>query len=364
MSTISKNERKQPKKRPLTPWQQANLEYMQKKAAENKEKATKEETNVTPLTPPSEKPVKKELTITGKSVNEESATKKNAFPDDAPPVPVDEPADTTDDLEEKLSFFERLPKDKQLYQRMGILIGLFLIPSLILGYYISPLSQLAGVTVQHNEHVSKATIKETVDLKLGDNLWPQYFDREAKVARLEKKEARIKSATIKFNGANRFVIDVNEYEEVAFLEHNGAYSPIIANGKVMPVDQKKATGDLPILENFKGSKRILAVLAGYKKLSEEIQQGISQIKYAPSAENRELLQIFMNDGNQVLVSINELDKKMAYYPQVVKQMNKAKFKGVVDMEAGIYSYPYPNEKKTKSTHQNTTSQSEELRENE
>lgn len=352
MRIISKNEGKQPKKRPLTPWQQANLEYMKKKTAETKKQAEKKAPEVEKGSAPAE------------NLSAEKSAEKKVFPADAPPVPIDKPADTTDDLEEELPFFDRLPKDRKLYQRMGLLIGMFLLPLIVLGYYISPFSRLAGVRVENNEHVSKAAIEKTVSLQVGENLWPQYFERQAKVAQLKKKEARIKNATITFNGANRFVINVTEYKEVAFLEHNGKYSPIIENGQIMPVDQKKATGDLPILENFKGSKRILAVLSRYKKLSEEIQQGISQIKFAPTTENDELLQIFMNDGNQVLVSITELDQKMKYYPQVVKQMNKAKMQGVVDMEAGIYSYPYPNEKKTKSSQQNTTSYSQELKENE
>ena len=50
----------------------------------------------------------------------------------------------------------------------------------------------------------------------------------------------------------------------------------------------------------------------------------------------------MNDGNRVIVNISDLSEKMAYYSQVAEQMDKP---GIVDMEVGIFSYPY--EKKVK-----------------
>ena len=45
----------------------------------------------------------------------------------------------------------------------------------------------------------------------------------------------------------------------------------------------------------------------------------------------------MNDGNRVIVNISDLSEKMAYYSQVAEQMDKP---GIVDMEVGIFSYPY------------------------
>ena len=175
---------------------------------------------------------------------------------------------------------------------------------------------------------------------------------------LKKQELQIEDATVRIDGFNHFAVTIKEYAEVAYLESNGKYSPVISSGKVIPIEVEKSDGSLPILESFTNSKRILHVLDQYKKLSEEVKQGISQIKYAPTSENKELLEILMNDGNKVLVSIDDLGKKMNYYPQVVEQMNEKEIKGVVDMEAGIYSYPYEDNSSEADTTQSTTNQSE------
>ncbi|MBA0948564.1 cell division protein FtsQ, partial [Enterococcus gallinarum] len=58
--------------------------------------------------------------------------------------------------------------------------------------------------------------------------------------------------------------------------------------------------------------------------------------------NKNLIQLNMNDGNQVIVNIQNLASQMKYYPQVAKEMKE---KGVIDMEVGIFSYPYSESKK-------------------
>jgi cell division protein FtsQ len=58
----------------------------------------------------------------------------------------------------------------------------------------------------------------------------------------------------------------------------------------------------------------------------------------------------MNDQNQVLINVDQLAKKLPYYAKVVGNMQSP---GIVDMEVGIFSYPYPKEEeKTTDSSQN------------
>lgn len=336
----------------LTPWQLANMEYLKQKALEKGETvdqaATAEETNELSNTDglaeeKLEEPEQKD-TIPLESETEEPEM------EDAPSGPKNG------------SFLERLPnikheRNRRLVKRSLILIGLFSIPALLLLYYISPLAKLGGVSIKGNEKISTEIIEKELNFSVGDNLWSQYFDRKDNVKNLKKQELQIENAEVHLDGINHFVVDVKEYPEVAYLENDGKYSPVISNGKIIPIEVEKSDGDLPILESFTGSKRILKVLEGHKKLSEEVKQGISQIKYSPTNENKELLEIFMNDGNKVLVSINDLASKMKYYPQIAKEMSDKGIRGIVDMEAGIYSYPYTENSTTEDATQNSTDQS-------
>ncbi|MDT2613711.1 cell division protein FtsQ/DivIB [Enterococcus dongliensis] len=347
----SKEQEEQPKQDHLTPWQLANLEYLKQKALENNE---------------SEVPLENSEQSDETSNTSEPADEKLEEPEETVSEPLEEDLEEVEETAKgpkNGSFLERLPnikheRNRRLVRRASILIGLFSIPALLLLYYISPLAKLSGVSVEGNERISAETIEKELGFAVGDNLWQQYFDRKDKVKTLKKQELQIKDAEVHIEGFNHFNVQIKEYPEIAYLESDGKYSPIISNGKIIPIEVEKSEGDLPILESFTGPKRILKVLQGYKKLSEEVKQGISQIKYAPTNENKELLEVFMNDGNKVLVTINDFGKKMNYYPQIAKDMADKQIKGVVDMEAGIYSYPYEEDTTAENPTQNSVDQSE------
>ncbi|MGG5368523.1 cell division protein FtsQ/DivIB [Enterococcus sp. AZ196] len=348
----NKEQEDKPKQENLTPWQLANMEYLKQKALENGEPEIPSNTS------------EQLVEISNTSEPADDKNEETDFED----LPTAENGAEKDEEEpvkgpKNGSFLERLPnikheRNRRLVRRSSILIGLFSIPAILLLYYISPLGKLGGVSVKGNEKISAEIIKKELNFTVGDNLWSQYFDRKDNVKNLKRQELQIENAEVHIDGFNHFEVQVKEYPEVAYLESNGKYSPVISNGKIIPIEVEKSDGELPILENFTGSKRILKVLEGYKKLTEEVKQGISQIKYAPTSENKELLEIFMNDGNKVLISIRDLGSKMKYYPQIAKEMNDKEIKGVVDMEAGIYSYPYNENSATEDSTQDSIDQSE------
>lgn len=315
----------------LTPWQQANLEYKKQKG---------EDTNWSPTI------------IEGKQEAEE--TKEKTTETKAELELGTRPKTSTSE-----SFADRLPKVKYqrhtvLYRRMAIIILLLTIPLAGVIYYVSPLAKLAGVTVTGTQKVAAATVEKEADFVTDSDIWPQFIKRSEHIAAVKKAEPRVKSVSVEINSFNHFVIHVKEYQEVAVLAHANSYSPILENGVVLKENMKNPTEKMPILENFKEQKMILRVLKAYHGLSQELQEAVSQIKYAPTSSNSELLQLYMNDGNQVIVNISNLAAQMKYYPQVAKDMKE---KGVIDMEVGIFSYPY--EKTTDSSSETTTSSTEE-----
>ncbi|MFV0558460.1 MAG: cell division protein FtsQ/DivIB [Enterococcus sp.] len=235
------------------------------------------------------------------------------------------------------------PLDPKVKRRLILLISLFLLPLLITFYYISPLSKLAKVTVTGNEELAAATVIKSADFTLGDGLWPQYFNKEQVVQKIKKTQPRVEDATVSIKHFNQFSIEVQEYPEAGYLTKGKKYAPILANGVVLEETKRKADDDLPVLEDFTSQKKILATLKAYDELSPEIQSSISQILYTPTDTNKELLKLYMNDGNQVIVNISNLSEQMEYYPQVAKELDG---QGVVDMEVGVFSYPYPEETET------------------
>ena len=256
-----------------------------------------------------------------------------------------------------LSFSKKLPnlqayRDKKLRKRLILLVLLFSVPLAGSLYYISPLSNLSAVQVEAQQKVTKETILKTADFAIGERLWPQFFNRQEIAKKVTTENPRIKKTTITLKDWNKFAIQVKEYEEVAYLVKGNQYLPILENGKIVQEPIKKIDNRHVILESFSKESQILATLKEYEKLPTEIQNSISQIKRTPSKKNDELITLFMNDGNQVFVNISDFSKQMKYYLQVAKEM---KDKGVIDMEVGIYTYPYA-EKEEETTE---SSQSEE-----
>ncbi|MGK4107625.1 cell division protein FtsQ/DivIB [Enterococcus cecorum] len=341
--TISTKEEKQSKldkkensqKKP-TPWQEAHQKYLQEKTLMDKIlKKNQEQEESESLAEPSEEVEQQE--------NQEQ--EKN----ERPMIEILPSEKSTERTRENISFSDKLPKMKdyrqrKLYRRLALIISLFLIPLVGCIYYISPLGQLAKVDVIHNQQVPSEQIVKTANFKINEPLWEQYFSRQSTIQKIQKISPWIKAVNVKIVHFNQFQINVTEYRRVAYLLTGDKYYDILENGQVLknPITQDQLQSGLPILEGFTSKKLILKTLKAYHKLPEEFKQSISQIKSTPRAENDQLLTLNMNDQNQVLINIDQLTKKLPYYAKVASNMQEP---GIVDMEVGLFTYPYPKEEK-------------------
>ena len=304
----------------LTPWQKEHLLYLESQGIDP-EIAEEPETEIL-------------LDKTLDSFEEEALDAPNEKDEGNSQSTIDKPFSFSDHLPNFKAY-----RDKKLRKRLLILVVIFLVPLLGSLYYISPLSKVSAVVVAENPLTPKEALIESSQIVKNERLWPQFFARQRIATAIEKANPRVKKATITLQQWNQLHLHVEEYSESAYLVKGNAYLPILENGTILQEPQKEVTKGRVIVENFTDETLILETLKQYKELPEEIQDAISQITYAPSKKNEELLTIFMNDGNQVIVGISKLADHMKYYLQVAKEMSE---KGVIDMEVGIYSYSYPS----------------------
>ena len=304
----------------LTPWQKEHLLYLESQGIDP-EIAEEPETEIL-------------LDKTLDSFEEEALDAPNEKDEGNSQSTIDKPFSFSDHLPNFKAY-----RDKKLRKRLLILVVIFLVPLLGSLYYISPLSKVSAVVVAENPLTPKEALIESSQIVKNERLWPQFFARQRTATAIEKANPRVKKATITLQQWNQLHLHVEEYSESAYLVKGNDYLPILENGTILQEPQKEVTKGRVIVENFTDETLILETLKQYKELPEEIQDAISQITYAPSKNNEELLTIFMNDGNQVIVGISKLADHMKYYLQVAKEMSE---KGVIDMEVGIYSYSYPS----------------------
>lgn len=310
----------------LTPWQKENLRYM-------KNKGTDPSWSPTIIDGMTEDPEK------NAEENPEDEIESESIPAELEAAP------------EHRSFSDRLPNLKKyrnsvLMRRLLVIISILMIPLLLVIYYVSPLSKLANVTVSGNQTVDATGVIEASGLKLSGEIWPQFIERNEAQEAIKTAYPRVKTATITFVPLNKFTIQIQEFATVALLGVDNSYSPILENGVVLEEKTDQAETGLPILENFTDKEKIKETLLAYQKLSAEIKAGISQIKYAPRNTNDELLNIYMDDGNQVIVNISNMVSQMQFYPQIVKDLSE---KSVIDMEVGIFTYPIDQTETTETT---------------
>lgn len=312
----------------MTPWQKENLKYLQEKGNQ-----------------PAWSSSASDETEDMSQAHEDELTEETLFEAEQAIEETDDEKEGVTEPEKKARFFaDRLPnlkayRNQVLIRRLALIIGLLMIPLLIVLYFVSPLSRLANVVVKGNQEVSAEAILENSDLAVNEEMWPQFFERNQSVAAIKKELPRIKNASISLSGINRFDITVTEFQEVALLAKDGGYAPVLENGAVLEDISEQPEEGLPVLENFSAEDKIKATLSAYQELSSEIRDGISQIKYTPRDSNDELLTLFMNDGNQVIVNISNMVSQMQYYPQIAKDLTED---SIVDMEVGIFTYPISN----------------------
>ncbi|BBC61261.1 FtsQ-type POTRA domain-containing protein [Melissococcus plutonius] len=336
------NSSKKVEKQKLTPWQKENLDYLKK---QGKEVAWKQ--SIIENTSMSEKSDKDEsISIDDKSTSQS--------------LLLTEKKQNTYEL-----FVNRLPnvkkeRHKRLYKRLLMIVSIFLFAILVITYFLSPLSRLSNISVKGNKNIETQQIVSQSKLKINDSLWKQFNDRKNYEKNIVQHSLRAKKATISLNGLNSFQIKIDEYKIMAIEERDNYYYPILENGKILPDKTTLSGNEKPILKNFDHSEEtIKKVIGAYNQLPIESKKKIANIEYARSKVNKELLRLFMNDGNQVLINISELTKKLAYYSQVASQMNQS---GVIDMEVGIFSYPFEN-KDQNNSNKNAIENSQPINEN-
>lgn len=245
-----------------------------------------------------------------------------------------------------VSIEDRIPKlkhqrRKKANRRLIMLLALFFI--LIAGviYFQSPLSKVKKITVSGNESYSSEQIIEKSGLSLDSNVWKI---NRGEVEKRLKKIQEIKQADVKVNLPNNVVIELEEYNRLAYISKGKNFYPVLENGNIL--GEKKIDEipvNAPILIGFKEGKVLDEMIASLKELPEDVINSISEIHSRPTKTDKYLIKLYMNDGFEVNATLRTFSEKMAHYPSIVSQLDPSK-KGVVDLEVGSYFKAYEAEK--------------------
>lgn len=233
-----------------------------------------------------------------------------------------------------------MPSTKVLQRYIPILV-VNIIFILIMSYFISPWSKVDTVSVEGNKAVYDQTIINHSSIRGGDSIVDLLKNTETIEKNIQKQLPQVSKTKVKLAGMNDVVIQVEEYETVAYIANEAAYLRVLENGKVLDDAYNISLGNQPVLSNFKEGKALNLMIKQLSQLDTPTLNLISEIELVDDATNPLLVQAFMNNGSRVLSSIPDFSEKMPYYPQMVEAVSGQK--GVFDMEVGVYFIPFSNE---------------------
>ncbi|WP_188693029.1 cell division protein FtsQ/DivIB [Pullulanibacillus camelliae] len=244
---------------------------------------------------------------------------------------------------------DRIPKLKaqrkqKANRRMIFYLTILFILILAVVYFESPLSNVHTLSIKGNDYVSKQQIARQSGVTKHSKIWD--ID-EQKIERSLKKLPMIKHADVQSHFPGTVTIAITEYTKVAYLQKDDRYYPVLSSGKIMnDVSGKALPSSAPIIKGVEQGKPLKAVTKQIMALNPAIKHGISEIVSAPSKYYDDELHLYMNDGNEVIVTTSRLASKLNhFYPSVTSTL-KDNERGILDLTVGQVFTPYEKSKKS------------------
>ncbi|MBM7642613.1 cell division protein FtsQ/DivIB [Streptococcus loxodontisalivarius] len=310
----NKSEDQAEKKEELTEWQKRNLEFLQKKERDKKEKEEQD----------ARLRAQKRARILGEEIEEEapkpSKTKKKRVKK-AKKV--------------KTKSVKKLSKAEEKARRR---LRSIVIPSVLIFFFslfmVSPLSKLRVVKVTGNTNSTTQEVETASGIQASDYLVETMLNQSSIAKEVVANDKWVKSAKVSYQFWNTFVISVQEYSVVAYLQTSKGYSPVLEDGTVVSETNLTSPPDQSMVLTLTDTKQIKSFIKQVDDLSDSLKQNMHIVSLANSASTPDLLSIEMYDGNTVKVPLSQLTTKMPYYTKIVANMTET---GIVDMEVGIYT---------------------------
>lgn len=213
----------------------------------------------------------------------------------------------------------------------------FLIVIGLLFYIVTPLSTMTSVAISGNTSLTTEEVYGLAEVEVGSKM---YFINPAEIANTLEHSPLITDAVVSKEGFNTLNIHITEQHTVAYVPGSDGFYPVKSNGYMMlePVD---VPINGPIIYHFDADTLPL-IVTSLGTLDQEILRTISEIYARPSGESNARIQMFMNDGQQVIASLSTLSDKISYYTSIRSEIENSS-DGLIDLEVGNSFLPYTSQ---------------------
>lgn len=249
-----------------------------------------------------------------------------------------EPSESEEKSDSEPENIEKKPKKIRNinYKKWSIILFSATIIFLVASYLISSKSDVKEIVVNGNEHLSTEEILERSEIKEKDKM---YLTSEGKAEQNISLLPIVESITVERDFPNTVNITVKEFEVVAYVESKGRYYPVLENVQILRGFDMTPT-DAPIIHFFDGVE-FEGMVKSLNQMNPQILAMISEIFYRPNEETNARIQLYMNDGQEIIADYNTIGDKIDYYAGMKKEIGNKK--GLIDLEVSNTFLPYSSE---------------------
>ncbi|ULG72798.1 cell division protein FtsQ/DivIB [Macrococcus brunensis] len=227
--------------------------------------------------------------------------------------------------------------------QFAIFMTVIALVTLILLYMFTGISYVKDVKIEGNHLITNKKVSEILNIGDKSRIYTLPVSEMEQNLRLQDG---VKKVEISRHFPNQVNVKIQEYALRAIIADGSDYRPVLENGQILKNQQAEKSG--PILNDFEGSDRV-RMIDILNRTEESIRNNMSEINFLPNREASARVQIFMNDGLEVIGDLRTMGDKLNYYPGMVKDIprdqngNLVK-PGIIDLEVGAVFIPYESKK--------------------
>lgn len=243
---------------------------------------------------------------------------------------------------------DRIPRLKEERKRKAnrrfiLYLSLFFLLILLVVYLQSPLSKVGKIDIQGNFYVSDADILKAGQITENTSFWN--ISKKKLADKIKQSDVQIANVTIKKRLPNTLVIEIEEFQRVAYIKTKNSYFPILENGETIDrLERDEIPVNAPIIINA-DDRKLKKIASEIKKLPHSIVQRISEITFTSSKTVAYDLVLYMNDGFEVRTSVTNFADNMKKYPLIVSHIDPDK-KGIIHLDVSSYFEELNSEEET------------------
>lgn len=193
------------------------------------------------------------------------------------------------------------------------------------GLYLSNIN-VKNIVIKNTNYLSDTEVIKIAGL--AD--YPSFFRTSTR--KIEKKleeEPLIKEADVKRKWG--FIFELNIKEEKILYKRRNDNVYVLGSGEEISI--KNNLSGVATLINYTPKNISKKLNKKLNEIDSNILNKISEIEYAPNKTDEERFLLYMNDGNQVYITLTKTDE-LNYYVDIVKKLGGKK--GILNLDSGSY----------------------------